>query len=119
MGSLYRPSESIAPLASSTPFGAFVSDLQATSGPLCGSNPVVDINDHAPIVSADDFRSTLVTISYLWDREATFRSQVDNIHALQQSHQESVARVYPLQEEIASLYRSAAPLSLSFSVDTT
>ena len=109
MGSPDRPPESIAPLISSALLVAFGSDILATSGPLCGSAPIVDINEHVPRVFADDIRSTLVTISYLWDREATFRSQADTIHALQQSHREAVARGDRLQAVIDSLYRSAVP----------
>ena len=71
--------------------------------------PTADVTGHVPRISADDVRLTLATISYLWDREATFCSQADTIHALQQSYQDAVARGDRLQDEIDSLYRSAAP----------
>uniref|UniRef100_A0AAV1UCQ1 Uncharacterized protein n=1 Tax=Peronospora matthiolae TaxID=2874970 RepID=A0AAV1UCQ1_9STRA len=51
----------------------------------------------------------MATISYLWDREATFCSQADTIHALQQSYRDAVARGDRLQDELDSLYRSADP----------
>ena len=52
MGFPYRPPESIAPLPSSTPLGAFGSDILVTSGHLRGSTPIVDITEHVPRVSA-------------------------------------------------------------------
>ena len=82
LGSPYCPLEPITPLTSSTPLGACGSGTLATSGPLRGSTTIVDTNEHVPRVSADDVRLTLATISYLRDREATFRSQEDTIHAL-------------------------------------
>ena len=81
----YCPMEPITPLTSSTTLGAFGSGPLATSGLLRGSTPIVDTNEHVLRVSAEDVRLTLATISYLWDREVTLRSQEDTIHALQQN----------------------------------
>ena len=71
--------------------------------------PAVNTAVDPPRGSAEDVRTTLATISYLWDREVTFSSQTDTIHAFQQSYQEAVARGDRLQEQIDSLHRSAAP----------
>ena len=71
--------------------------------------PAVSTAVDPPRVSAEDVRTTLATIYYLWDREITFSSQKDTIHALQQSYREEVARGYRLQEQIDSLHISTAP----------
>ena len=108
-GSPDRPSEPFSFPASPAILSAFGSDPLAASESLAGSAPAAGVIGHIPSVSADDVRLTLATISYLWDREATFRSQADTIHALQQSYRDAVARGDRLQDEIDSLYRSAAP----------
>ena len=71
--------------------------------------PVVSTAVDPPRVSAKDVRTTLATIIYLWDREVTFSSQTDTIHALQQSLREAVVRGDRLQEQIDSFRRSSAP----------
>ena len=112
-GSPDRPSEPLSFPASPATLSAFGSDPLTASESLLGSAPAAGVTGHIPSVSADDKRLTLATISYLWDREATFCSQADTIHALQHSYRDAVARGDRLQDEIDSLYRSAAP-SVSF-----
>uniref|UniRef100_A0AAV1V056 Uncharacterized protein n=1 Tax=Peronospora matthiolae TaxID=2874970 RepID=A0AAV1V056_9STRA len=85
------------------------SDIPAANESRERSAPAVGVTGFVPRVSADDVRLTIATISYLWDREATFCSQADTIHALQQSYRDAVARGDRLQYELDSLYRSAAP----------
>uniref|UniRef100_A0AAV1VNR9 Uncharacterized protein n=1 Tax=Peronospora matthiolae TaxID=2874970 RepID=A0AAV1VNR9_9STRA len=85
------------------------SDIPAANESRERSAPAVGVTGFVPRVSADDVRLTMATISYLWDREATFCSQADTIHALQQSYRDAVARGDRLQDELDSLYRSAAP----------
>uniref|UniRef100_A0AAV1TBN6 Uncharacterized protein n=1 Tax=Peronospora matthiolae TaxID=2874970 RepID=A0AAV1TBN6_9STRA len=85
------------------------SDIPAANESRERSAPAVGVTDFVPRVSADDVRLTMATISYLWDREATFCSQADTIHALQQSYRDAFVRGDRLQDELDSLYRSAAP----------
>ncbi|CAI5731149.1 unnamed protein product [Peronospora destructor] len=95
--------------ASPATLSTFGSDPLAASQPLVGSAPAADVTGHVPRVSADDVRRTLATISYLWDREATFRSQADTIHELQHLYRGAVARGDRLEDEIDFLYGRAAP----------
>ena len=84
-------------------------DTSSTREFLSESSLTVETAANIPRLPAEDVRTTLATISYLWDREANFSGQADTIHALQQSYREAVAWGDRLQEEIDSLHRSAAP----------
>ena len=64
--------------------------------------PAVNTAVDPPRVYAEHVRTTLATISYLWDQEVTFSCQTDTIYVLQQSYEEADARGDRLQEYIDS-----------------
>ena len=104
-GSPDRPSEPSSLPAPPATLGVFSSDILAPSESRTGSDPIAGITGFVSRVSADDVRLTVATISYLWDREATFCSQADTIHALQQSYRDAIARKDRLQDVVDFLYR--------------